>query len=110
VSEPRIAMTAKIALENFPIFRPIEHCAPALEFADPFGRLLGVQFGHAPIVNVLTSAHSVREVDFPIVPVIDIRKGSGHTAFSHYGVRLAEKRFANQANPNAKRGRFDGCT
>jgi hypothetical protein len=102
-------MAAKIALENFPIFRPIEHCAPALEFADPFGRLLGVQFRHPPIVNVLTSAHGVREVNSPIVPVIDIREGGGHAAFSHHGVRLAEERFANQANPNAKSGRFDGC-
>jgi hypothetical protein len=66
-----------------------------------------VQLGHAPIVHVLTASHCIGEMDFPIVPIVHISKGRRNATFCHDRVRLAEKRFANQPNGNARSRRFD---
>ena len=100
VSKSRITVTAEIALQNSSVCGTVEHCAPGLKFADPFGCFLGMQFGHSPVVDVLTAPHRVGEMNFPVVAVIHICERGGHTAFSHHRMRLAEKRFANQSNPN----------
>jgi hypothetical protein len=70
--EPRIFVTAKIALENASIFRAIEDCAPSFELAHPVWRFLRVQLGHPPIIDVLAAAHGIGEMHFPTVTVIDV--------------------------------------
>src|SRR5467141_3538369 len=68
--QPRIAMTTKVPLEDLPVSCPIEDRAPRFQLADTRWRLFGVQLGHPPTVQVLTSTHRVSEVDAPVVPEI----------------------------------------
>src|SRR6266566_1748790 len=91
--QPRIPMTSEVPLQDLAVSCPIEYCAPRLQLADTRWRLFGVQLGHPPTVQVLTSTHSVSEVDAPVVPVVDVRKGGCDSAFRHYGMRLAKQRF-----------------
>ena len=91
-----------------PSLRAIEHRAPGFELADAIGRFLGVQLGHAPVVDVLAAAHRVGEVHLPAVAVVDVGQRRGHAAFGHDGVRLAEQRLADQADLDAGRRGFDG--
>ena len=65
VRQARIAMAAEIALRNFAFLRAIKHRA-SFEFVHAGGRFLGVQFRHAPVVDVLATAHCVGEMDFPV--------------------------------------------
>src|SRR4029077_21107688 len=53
MGESRIAVTAEIALKNSPIGSAIQHRAPGLELADAVGGFLCMEFGHAPVVDVL---------------------------------------------------------
>ena len=108
VRQTRIAMAAEVALVDAAVRRAIEHRAPALELAHAIGRFLGVQFGHAPVVDVLAAAHRVGEVHLPAVAVVVVRHRRGHAAFGHHRVRLAEQRLADQADGHAGIGRFDG--
>jgi hypothetical protein len=91
VRESRIAMTAEIPLKDAPIGSAVEQRAPGLELPHAVRRLLGVQLGHAPVVDVLPAAHRVREVDAPAVPIIDVRQRRRDTALGHHRVRLAEQ-------------------
>jgi hypothetical protein len=65
------------------------------------GRFLGVQLGHAPVVDVLAAAHRVGEVHLPVVAVVDVAHRGRHAALGHDGVRLAEQRFADQPDLDA---------
>ena len=107
VREPRIFMTAEISLQDPPVLRAIEDCAPRFELAHAIRRFLCVQFRHAPIVDVLTAAHRVSEMDFPIVAVIHICERGRDAAFRHHGVRFSQQRFANHPDRNAGRGSFN---
>ena len=91
VGETRITMTAEIALRNFSFLGAIKHRPPSFEFVNARRCFLGVQFGHAPVVDILAAAHRVGEMDLPIVAVVHIAHGRGHAAFGHDGVRLAEE-------------------
>ena len=108
VGEARVTMTAEIALRNLAFLGAIEHGAPGLELADARGRFLGVQLGHAPVVDVLAAAHRIGKVDLPAVAIVDVTHRRRHAALGHDGVRLAEQRFADQADGDARRGRFNG--
>ena len=108
VREARITMAAEIALRNFSFLRAVKHRAPGFEFVDARRRFLRVQFGHAPVVDVLAAAHRVGEMDFPVVAVVHVAHRRRHAAFGHDGVRLAEERFADQSDFDAGGGRFDG--
>ena len=66
-----------------------------------------MQLGHPPVVEVLAAAHRVGEVHAPVVAVVDVRHRGGHAAFGHHRVRLAEERFADEADAHALRRRFD---
>jgi hypothetical protein len=70
--KPRILMAAEMSLQNPAVFRAIEHGAPRFELAHAIGRFLGVQFSHAPAVYVLTAAHRICKMNFPVVPLIDV--------------------------------------
>ena len=108
VREPWIFVAAEISLQNPPILCSIEHCAPRFKFADTRGCFLGMQFGHAPIVDVLAAAHRVGEMHLPVIAIVDVGERRGDAAFGHYRVRFAEKTFANHADRNACGRRFNG--
>jgi hypothetical protein len=108
VGEARIAMAAEIALRNLAFLGAIEDRAPGFEFVHARGRFLGVQLGHAPVVDVLAAAHGVGEMDLPAVAVVDVAHRRRHAALGHDGVRLAEQRFADEPDAHAGRRGFDG--
>src|SRR5262245_24361636 len=110
VGQPRIAVAAEVALEDAAILGAVEDCPPLLQLADAVGRFFGVQFGHAPVVDVLPAAHGVGEMHFPVVAVIDVGERRGDAAFRHYGVRFAQQRFADKPHRDAGRGSLDGGT
>ena len=107
VRETRILVAAEVALENPAVRGAIEDRAPGLQLADAIGRFLGVQLGHPPVVDVLAAAHRVGEVHLPAVAVVDVGERRRDAAFGHDGVRLAEKRLADQPDLDAGRRRFD---
>ena len=57
--EPRIPVAAEVSLKDAAVLRAIEQRAPGFELAHAVGRFLGVQLGHAPVVDVLAAAHRV---------------------------------------------------
>jgi hypothetical protein len=69
-----------------------------------------MQLGHSPVVNVLPTAHRIREMDLPIISIVDVGKGRCHPALGHNGMRLAEQRFTDQPDGYAGCRRFDGRT
>ncbi len=109
VRQARIAMAAEIALQDAAVLGAVEDRAPGFQFAHARRRFLGVQLGHAPVVQVLAAAHGVGEVDAPVVAIVDVAHGRGDAAFGHDGVRLAQQRFGDDTptfTPGG--GGFDG--
>ena len=51
VSEARVTVTTKIALQNQSIFRAVEERPPFFEFKHAVRRLLGVDLRHAPLIQ-----------------------------------------------------------
>jgi hypothetical protein len=100
-------VAAEIALENASVFGAVEHCAPGFQFLDASGSFLGVQLGHAPVIRVLAAAHGVREMNAPVIAVVDIGERRRDAAFGHDRVRFAQERLADQANRDSGRGSFD---
>ena len=101
-------MAAKIALKNSTVHSSIEDRPPAFQFADAFGRLLGMQFSHAPVVDVLAAAHRVGKVNLPIIALIDGGEGGGHAPLGHYRMRLAEQGLADKTNFDSRGGGLNG--
>ena len=108
VGQARVAVAAEVALQDAAVLGAVEHRAPGFQLADAVGRFLGVQLGHAPVVDVLAAAHGVGEMDLPVVAFVHVGQGRGDAALGHDGVRLAQQRFADQADRDARRGSFDG--
>ena len=100
-------MAAEIPLEDPAIGRPIEQGAPGLQLLHPSRGLLGMQLGHAPVVEILPAAHGVGEVDAPVVPVIHVRHRRGDPALRHHGVGFAQERLADHAHLHARGSGFD---
>ena len=98
VREARVAVATEVALVDAAIRRAVEHGAPAFELPHAIGRLLGVDFRHPPIIEVLPSAHRVGEVDLPVVTLVVIGQRGRHAAFGHHRVRLAEQRLADESD------------
>ena len=67
-----------------------------------------MQLRHAPVVDVLAAAHGVGEVDLPVIALVHVGQRRGDAALGHDGVRLAQQRFADQADRNAGRRSLDG--
>ena len=107
VRQPRIAVAAEVALQDFPVLRPIEHRAPRLELADAVGRFLRVQLRHAPVVHVLAAAHRVGEMDLPVVAIVDVGQRGRDAALGHHGVRFSEQRLADEPDGDAGRRGLD---
>jgi hypothetical protein len=107
VREAGVAVTTEVALEYLAVLGPVEERPPLLEFPDPVRRLLGVQFGHAVVVQVLAAAHGVTEVHHPVVLRIDVAHRRGDAALGHDRVRLAEERLRDDAHREAALLGFD---
>ena len=99
VGQPRVAVAAEVALQDAAVRRPVEHRAPGLELAHAVGRFLGVQLGHAPVVDVLAAAHRVGEVHLPAVAIVDVGQRGRHAAFGHDRVRLARAATCRSGRP-----------
>ncbi len=110
VSQARIFVTAKVTLQDAAVFGAVEERPPGLELADAFGGFFGMELGHAPVVEVLASAHGVGEVDAPAVAVVDVGESCGNASLGHDGVGLAEEGFADDSDFSAKGCCFNGCT
>ena len=107
VRKPGITMPTEISLQNSPILCPIEDRAPGFEFAHALRRFFGVQLGHSPLIHVLTAAHRVGEMDFPIVALVHVCERRRNPAFGHNRVCFSEQRFANKSDPNSGSRSFD---
>jgi hypothetical protein len=82
---------AEVALKNATVRRAVEYSAPCLELAHAIRRLLRMQLGHAPVVEVLAAAHRVGEMHAPVVAIVDICERSCNSTLCHHRVRLAEQ-------------------
>ena len=102
-------MAAEVALADQAVGGAVEQGAPLLQLPHPLGRLLGVQLGHAPVVEQLAAAHGVAEVDLPVVFGLQVAHGRGDAALGHHGVRLAEQALADDGGPGAGVVGGDGC-
>ena len=91
VHQPPVRVTAERTLVHPPIWRAVEDAAPVLEFGHPVGRLLGVQLGHVPVVQVLGTEHRVLEVDLPVIFRFYVSERGGDSALGHHRVSLAEQ-------------------
>jgi hypothetical protein len=108
VGQARIAMAAEVALQDAAVSSAVEERAPGFELTDAVGRFLGVQFGHAPIVEILSAAHGVGKMHPPTVAIVDVAHGRGHSALGHDGVGFSQKRFGDDRGLGAFGGRFHG--
>src|SRR5215467_4122515 len=108
VGEARVAVAAEVALADQPFLGSVEEGAPLLELQHAVGRLLGVQLGHAPVVEHLAAAHGVAEVDLPVVLLPYVAHGGGDAPLRHHGVGLAEEGLADQPRLEPRRPRLDG--
>jgi hypothetical protein len=67
-----------------------------------------MEFGHAPVIEILTAAHGIGEVYTPVIAVIHIGEGGGNSTFSHNSVSLAEERLTHYSYLYTGCGGFDG--
>jgi hypothetical protein len=102
------AVTAEVALVDQPVLRAVEDSAPVLQLGHPFGGLLGVQLGHAPVVEELGAPDRVTEVHSPVVALVHVLQCGGHAALGHNGVGLAEQGLADDGGVQAVPRRLDG--
>src|SRR5258707_6848487 len=96
MSQPWIPMPPKIPLQNPSVCGPIKHRSPAFQFTHPSGCFLRVQLGHSPIIDVLSAAHRIREMNPPVIAIVDISQRGRDPAFRHHRMRLTEQRLTNQ--------------
>jgi hypothetical protein len=88
VGQPGILVAAEVALKDAAIRRAVEQGAPGFQLPHPVRRLLGVQLRHAPVVDVLATAHRVGEVHPPAVPVVHVAERGRDPTLGHHRVRL----------------------
>ena len=111
VGQTRVGLCpAEVALENPAVRRTVEQRTPALQLTDA-GRvqLPGVDFGHAPVVEVLPAAHRVGEMHPPVVTIIYRRERGGDASFRHDCMSLAEQRLAHEPYGQVAGRSLDGC-
>ena len=99
MGQPGEAVAPEVPLEDQPVLGPVEEGPPVLELADPVRSFLGMELGHAPVVEHLAAPHGVAEVDLPAVLGVDVPEGGGHPTLGHDGVGLAQQRLAHQRGP-----------
>ena len=107
VGQARVRVAAERPLEDPAVPRPVEGGAPALQLANPRGRLLGVELRHAPVVEQRATLHRVAEVRLPGVLCRHVGERGGHPALGHHRVGLAQQRLADEPHRCAGGGRLD---
>src|SRR5215469_4399295 len=95
VCQAGVPVAPEIALENAAVGSAVEQRAPGFQLTDASGCFLGVQFGHTPVVQILSTTHGIGEVNFPVVALVDIGERRSDSALRHYGVGFAQQRFAD---------------
>ena len=108
VGQAGVAVAAEVPLADQAVRGAVEQGPPLLELPHPLGGLLGVQLGHAPVVEQLAAAHGVAEVDLPVVLGPQVAHGRGDAPFRHHRVRLAEQALADHGGPGARFVGSDG--
>jgi len=108
VGQAGIAVAAEGTLVDQTVLGAVEDRAPGLELADAVGGVLGVQLGHAPLVQELAPAHGVAKVHPPVVPAVVVAQAGGAAAFGHDGVGLAQQALADQAGVQPQGRALDG--
>src|SRR5690349_15704207 len=103
-------MPSEISLQNSSIISAVEQSSPRFKLANAIGCFLCKQFHHAPVVKILTTAHRVCKMDFPVVSVINVTKRCSNSTFSHYSVSFPQQRTTNHSNGNSRCRGFNGCT
>src|SRR5262249_62309446 len=91
VAETFESVAAEGALENVAAGSAVKERAPLLQFAYAVGRLLGVELGHAPVVEHFAAAHGVTEVSLPTVGSVHVGHGRGNATFGHHGMRFTQE-------------------
>ena len=107
MAEPLEGVAAEGALQDVAALGAIEERAPLFELAHAVGRFLGVELGHAPVVEEFAAAHGVAEVRAPVVGFVHVAHRRGNAAFGHHRVRFAEQRLADHAHARALRESLD---
>ena len=90
MGQPRIGVSAKIALQNATVLGAIENSPPPLQFANTIRCFLRVQLGHSPLVEVLAPLHRIAEVCLPAVTGFDVGQGRRDSSLRHHRVGLAQ--------------------
>src|SRR6266540_7063362 len=72
VRKQRIFMTTKISLQYTAIFCSVKQRSPCLQFKNPVRSFFCMELCHAPVIKILTTAHSISEMHFPVIPFIHI--------------------------------------
>ena len=100
-------MSAKISLQNAPVFRAIEHRAPGFELAHAIGRFFCVQLRHPPLLTYCPPRMVSAKCTFQLSRSSTLRERGGDPAFRHHGVRFAQQAICKPSRPHAGRGSFD---
>src|SRR5262249_24072552 len=108
VGQARVAMAAEVALQNATVRGAVKQRPPVLQLEDKVRRFLGVQLGHAPVIEHLAAAHGVAEVHLPAVLWVDVSEGCGDAPFGHDGVGLPQQGLADQGGLYPLGRRLDG--
>src|SRR5690242_8440031 len=103
-----IAMAAEIALQDTAIRSAVENRAPCFQLTHAGGSFFGMQFGHAPTVQVLATAHGVCKMNAPGIAIIHVGESGGDSAFGHNRVSLAKQRLRDDSYTHASGGGFGG--
>ena len=88
-------MASEVTLGNLSFTGAIKEGAPHFKLPDAIWRFLGVQLCHPVMIEELTAAHCVAEVNHPVVIVVDVTHRGSSAAFSHHGVSLAKEGFTD---------------
>jgi hypothetical protein len=92
MGQPGIFVPAEIALQNAAILGAIEEGSPSFQLTNAIGRFLRMQLRHSGVVQVLTTAHGIGEMDPPTIAVVDVGESGSYTAFGHDSVSLPQER------------------
>ncbi len=105
--EARVAVAAEVALEDAAVLGAVEQGPPPLELVDAVGGLLGVQLGHAPVVEHLPAPHGVAEVHLPVVLGPHVSHRRRGATLGHDGVGLAQQGLAHERGALSELTRLD---
>jgi hypothetical protein len=108
MGQPWIPVSAEISLVDKSFFRTVEDSAPGLKEPNAFRGEFGMEFGHAPDIEEFSTPHGITEVDFPMIALIHIGKGSGYASFGHDRMGLPQERFHYDTRAHPPGRRFNG--